>query len=121
MEGKDGQALSLVRAGSGRAPGPNFRLAELNRSVTLGTDLAAIDSVNLSKRNPDSGHELLLSGSMAPCHWTINGESFPNSDPMHVHGRTFALREDGAREDTVIVRPMQSVDVGLDANNPGTT
>ena len=107
----------------------------------MGTDLAAIDSVKLSQRDPDRRHDLLLSGSMAPYRWTINGEIFPNTDPlpvrqgerirlrfnnmsmmfhpMHVHGHTFGLREGGARKDTVIVRPMQSVDVDLDANNPG--
>ena len=38
--------------------------------------------------------------------------------PMHVHGHT-GLRATGARKDTVIVRPMQSVEVDLDADNPG--
>jgi len=39
--------------------------------------------------------------------------------PMHVHGHTFALRDGGARKDTVIVRPMQALEVDLDADNPG--
>ena len=74
---------------------------------------------------------------MAPYRWTINGKTFPDADPlpvdqgervrlsfrnmsmmfhpMHVHGHTFALSGGGARKDTVIVPPMQS----LDADNPG--
>jgi FtsP/CotA-like multicopper oxidase with cupredoxin domain len=39
--------------------------------------------------------------------------------PMHLHGHTFAVVDGGARKDTVIVRPMQSLDVDLDADNPG--
>ena len=39
--------------------------------------------------------------------------------PMHVHGHTFGLRQGGARKDTVMVRPMESVEVDLDAVNPG--
>jgi hypothetical protein len=39
--------------------------------------------------------------------------------PMHLHGHTFALTRSGLRKDTVIVRPMQTVTVDLDATNPG--
>ena len=43
--------------------------------------------------------------------------------PMHVHGHTFAVVDEtgrpGVRKDTVIVRPMQTVVVDLDASNPG--
>ena len=38
---------------------------------------------------------------------------------MHVHGHTFALTAGGTRKDTVIVRPMQTVEVDLQADNPG--
>ena len=78
---------------------------------------------------------------MAPYRWTINGKTFPDADPlwsgrasgsgsgssnmsmmfhpMHLHGHTFALAGGGARKDTVIVRPRQTVAVDLDADNPG--
>jgi len=78
---------------------------------------------------------------MARYRWTINGKTFPDADPlpvkqgerirlnfrnrsmmfhpMHIHGHTFGVRGGGARKDTVIVRPMQSVSVDLDADNPG--
>ncbi|HET8680700.1 MAG TPA: multicopper oxidase domain-containing protein, partial [Micromonosporaceae bacterium] len=45
--------------------------------------------------------------------------------PMHVHGHTFALAgggataAGGARKDTVVVIPKQTVTVDLDATNPG--
>jgi multicopper oxidase len=39
--------------------------------------------------------------------------------PLHVHGHTFALADTGLRKDTVIVRPMRTVSVDLDADNPG--
>lgn len=39
--------------------------------------------------------------------------------PMHLHGHTFGLVRGGARKDTVIVRPMEAVEVDCDANNPG--
>jgi len=40
--------------------------------------------------------------------------------PMHLHGHTFALAgERGARKDTVLVRPMQSITIDVLADNPG--
>ncbi len=78
---------------------------------------------------------------MAPYRWTLNGKTFPDTEPlpvvqgervhfrfvnqtmmfhpMHVHGHTFALAQAGTRKDTVIVRPMQALEVDLDADNPG--
>ena len=80
--------------------------------------------------------------------WTLNGRRFDPTDvyasalevregervrlsfenrsmmfhPMHLHGHTFQLRGrrlDGARKDTVIVRPMEAVVAEFDADNPG--
>jgi multicopper oxidase len=78
---------------------------------------------------------------MMPYRWTINGATFDDASPlavtsgervrlqfvnrttmfhpMHVHGHTFALAGGGARKDTVIVLPNQTVTVDLDAANPG--
>jgi len=36
-----------------------------------------------------------------------------------MHGHTFGLVGSGVRKDTVIVRPMETVQVDLDADNPG--
>ena len=38
--------------------------------------------------------------------------------PMHIHGHTFAL-PNGLRTDTVLLTPMQRLDVELQADNPG--
>ena len=140
-EGKKGQGLAVVRTGSGRTPAPNVNPAELNRSVLLSTDMSAADDVRLPDKQVDKRHDLVLAGNMAPYRWTINGKTFPDADPlpvsqgervrlrfqngsmmfhpMHVHGHTFGLVAGGARKDTVIVRPMQTVEVDLDADNPG--
>ena len=140
-EGKQGNALALVRSAAGTSPTASARPAELAGKVLLSTDLTAADAVRLKAKDVDRTHDLLLSGSMAPYRWTIDGKTFPDTDPlpikagqrvrlrfqnmsmmfhpMHVHGHTFALVRGGARKDTVIVRPMQTVEVDLDADNPG--
>jgi FtsP/CotA-like multicopper oxidase with cupredoxin domain len=140
-EGKKGQGLAVVRTGTGRTPPAGVAPRELDERVLLGTDLVAASGARLADRPVDRHHDLVLGGSMAPYRWTINGETshdaapldvmqgervrlrFANHTmmfhPMHVHGHTFALRAGGARKDTVVVRPMQSVEVDLDADNPG--
>jgi FtsP/CotA-like multicopper oxidase with cupredoxin domain len=117
------------------------KLQELSGQVLLGTALSAAESVRLDQRPTDRNHDLVLGGHMAPYRWTINGRTFPDTDPlqltqgervrlrfvnhtmmfhpMHVHGHTFALTKNGARKDTAIVRPMTALDVDLEANNPG--
>jgi FtsP/CotA-like multicopper oxidase with cupredoxin domain len=42
--------------------------------------------------------------------------------PMHLHGHTFQVRQPtgpGARKDTVLVPPKQTVEVDFDTDNPG--
>lgn len=39
--------------------------------------------------------------------------------PMQIHGHTFALPS-GLRKDTVLVKPMSSLAVDLQADNPGS-
>ena len=140
-EGKNGQALALIRTGSGRPPAATVRLDELQGQVLLGTQLRAGEVVQLASRTVDRRHNLLLGGEMSGYRWTINGKTFLESSPltinegqrvrlrfanhtamfhpMHLHGHTFAIAGGGPRKDTVIVRPMQSVDVEFDATNPG--
>lgn len=140
-EGKTGGALALVRTAAGAAPGAHVSVPGLSRRVVLGSDLAANDSVRLERRAVDQRLDVVLAGSMMPYRWTINGASFPRAEPlqiapserirlrlrnrsmmfhpMHLHGHTFGLVGGGVRKDTVIVRPMQSLEVDLDADNPG--
>lgn len=140
-EGKDGAARAVVRTGPGTVPAETVRPRELTRKVLLGNDLRAAPSVLLPARRVERSHDLTLAGTMMPYRWTINGKTFPDAKPlhveqgervrlrftnrstmfhpMHVHGHTFALTRGGARKDTVIVKPMQTVQVELEANNPG--
>ena len=140
-EGKSGQGLAVIRTGPGRAPDEDVRPRELEGRLLLGTDLTPDPRVRLPRRRADRRHDLVLAGTMAPYRWTINGRPFPETSPlsvaqgervrlrflnqttmfhpMHLHGHTFGLAKGGARKDTVIVRPMASLDVELDADNPG--
>lgn len=78
---------------------------------------------------------------MAPHRWTTNGKTFPDAGPLHVdagerlrlrfqnhsrmfhpmqvHGHSFGLVHGGARRDIVILSPVQTVGVDLEADNPG--
>ncbi|MFI7523407.1 multicopper oxidase family protein [Micromonospora globbae] len=140
-EGKSGQGLALVRTGAGTRPPATIRPAELDRRVLDSATLRAAESVVLAARRPDRVHRLELGGSMMPYRWTINGDVFPDTQPlaveqgervrlefvnrsdmfhpMHLHGHTFAVGAGGARKDTVIVVPDQTVTVDFDADNPG--
>ena len=140
-EGKSGRALAVIRTGGGRAPTADVRVRELSGQVLLGTHLSPASAVRLDRRSTDRRHDLVLAGTMAPYRWTLNGKTFPDAEPlqvvqgervrlrfvnrsmmfhpMHVHGHTFALTQGGARKDTVIVRPMQALEVDLDADSPG--
>ena len=140
-EGKGGRAVALVRTGSGAPPPGSVRVPELRRRVLLGTDLGADGAVALDDRGVDRTHDVVLGGSMASYRWTINGRSFPDATPLpvrqgervrlrlvnqtmmfhpvHVHGHTFEIAGTGLRKDTAVIRPMQRVDVDLDADNPG--
>ena len=140
-EGKRGQALAYLRTGAGRTPEATVTPSELNRRVLLGNDLRATDPVRLADKRIDRTHTLVLGGAMSPYRWTINGKAFPQASPlpvtkgqrvrlrminhsmmfhpMHLHGHTFAASGGGARKDTIIVRPMQTVEVDFDATNPG--
>lgn len=140
-EGKTGHALAVVRAGAGDPPRADARPAELDGAVIMTGALRAAERVRLDDRRPDRTHRLELGGGMMPYQWTINGRAFDHAaplpvtrgervrlefvnrttmfHPMHVHGHTFALAGGGARKDTVIVLPNQTVTVDLDAGNPG--
>jgi FtsP/CotA-like multicopper oxidase with cupredoxin domain len=144
-EGKTGQGLAVVRSGAGTPPSATVRPSELDRQVLNTSVLRAADPVRLAERRPDRTHRLVLGGGMMPYRWTINGASFHDAEPllvrhgervrlqfvnrttmfhpMHVHGHTFAVTgatgTPGARKDTVIVTPNQTVTVDLDATNPG--
>jgi FtsP/CotA-like multicopper oxidase with cupredoxin domain len=141
---KKGLARALVRTGSGSVPAANARPSELDGYPLTVDALRAAPGTALPKREPDTVQELMLSGTMAPYEWTINGTTYDNtvpltirpgqagrmqirnhsmmSHPLHLHGHTFQLGHaggNGPRKDTVLVPPMGGVDVDLVADNPG--
>ncbi len=90
-----------------------------------------------------------FAGSRWVDNWTINGKSFPKTDPIrvkaggryrlifdnrsdeahpvHLHRHTFELAKiggiatSGLRKDVVVVAAMSQVEVNLEADNPGPT
>ena len=140
-EGKQGQGVAVVRTAAGAPPSASVRPSELDGLVLTVMDLVATPGARLPGRPVDRRHDLVLSGSMAPYRWTLNGKTFEDADPlevhqgervqlrfrnmsmmfhpMHVHGHTFAVNANGVRKDTVIVRPMEILVVDLQADNPG--
>ncbi|MDJ0323951.1 multicopper oxidase family protein [Cryobacterium sp. PH31-AA6] len=145
-EGKEGGAHGVIStSGVGSAPAAADLPTVLAGTVMDGGRLKADDSVLLDKKSPDRTHTMRLTGSMEKYEWGINGRSFDPDKPfegafdislkdrvrvkfvnettmwhpMHVHGHTFQVSGGGARKDTVIVRPKETVTVEFDADNPG--
>jgi FtsP/CotA-like multicopper oxidase with cupredoxin domain len=101
----------------------------------------------LAPRAPDVTHRVILAGAMAPYRWSLNGDYWPDvnplmiakgqrvaielvnhtmmAHPMHLHGHAFQVTSlngaplAGAVRDTVLVPPMGSVSIAFDADNPG--
>jgi FtsP/CotA-like multicopper oxidase with cupredoxin domain len=142
--GKQGLARALVRTGAGAAPGATARPSELDSTPLTADKLRAAAGSQLPAREPDSTQELLLNGSMAPYVWTMNGETYENTNPLtirqgelgrilirnmsmmshpiHVHGHTFQIGAAGGvgpRKDTVLVPPMAAFTIDILASNPG--
>lgn len=144
-EGKIGQALGFVSTGTGKQPLAAVLPDKLEGTVVDGGQLKADPTVTLAVKTPDRTHELKLTGGMEKYDWGINGNRFDMNKPfktafdiragervevkfindtemwhpMHLHGHTFQVGDGGARKDTVIVRPKQTVTVVFDADNPG--
>ncbi|MEO5316786.1 multicopper oxidase family protein [Pseudarthrobacter sp. CC12] len=144
-EGKTGQALGFISTGTGRKPLPAVLPNTLEGTVVDGGQLKADPRVTLADKTPDRTHDVHLTGSMMKYDWGINGKRFDMNNPygntfdikagervevnfindtdmwhpMHLHGHTFQVSGGGARKDTVIVRPRQTVTVIFDADNPG--
>ncbi|MFX1821293.1 multicopper oxidase family protein [Pseudarthrobacter sp. CC4] len=144
-EGKTGQALGFISAGTGRKPLPAVLPNKLEGTVVDGGQLKADPTVALGDKASDRIHEVRLTGGMMNYDWGINGKRFDMDNPfsnafeirtgervevkfindtdmwhpMHLHGHTFQVTGGGARKDTIIVRPKQTVTVVFDADNPG--
>jgi FtsP/CotA-like multicopper oxidase with cupredoxin domain len=144
-EGKNAVARALLVTGSGSQPDPQFLPAELTKRVGTIEMFTATTSVNLGAAEPNLNLPVVLGGDMAKYVWTINGEPYSKTNPLHIrqgqrpiitfdnqtmmyhpihlHGHTFQLIKadgaPGARKDTVIVLPKQKINAVLVADNPG--
>ena len=139
--GKSGRAMAVVRTAAGPVPPVDAAPSELNGDVLLGSTLRPAESSRLQQRDPDATTGLTMSGQMRPYGWAINGAPYGENTPLtvkegqrlrinatnmtmmthplHVHGHTFALADSGLRKDTVLLRPMESRSLDLDADNAG--
>ncbi len=144
-EGKGALARALLSTGKGSPPDPQFQPAELTKRVGTIDLFTATTPVMLSRPEPGLNIPVVLGGNMVQYDWTINGEPYSRTNPLHVeqgqrptitfdnttmmyhpihlHGHTFQLINSdgtlGARKDTVIVLPKQKVLAVLIADNPG--
>lgn len=143
-EGKNALARAVLTTGAGSVPDPGFRPPELNGRLGTVDMFTAAPDARLAFAKADVDLSAELSGNMKSYQWGVNGP-YPNNKPfaitqgqqatmtfanktsmwhpMHLHGHTFAVMTAngamGARKDTVIVLPNQSVRVAILADNPG--
>ena len=144
-EGKNALARGLLSTASGSQPDPGFQPAELTKRVGTIDMFTATTAVNLGRPEANLDLPVVLGGNMAQYNWTINGEPYSKTNPLHIrqgqrptitfdnttmmyhpihlHGHTFQLiKADGGpgpRKDTVIVLPKQKIRAVLVADNPG--
>ncbi|QNS06590.1 multicopper oxidase family protein [Streptomyces xanthii] len=142
-EGKKRTAMAVLRTGSGAAPSPTSRPAELTGKLVTADRLRPAESVALPSAEPDRTLSLTLTGSMEKYDWAFDGKPYTADQrhpvgagervrlvfrnhtkmwhPVHLHGHTFALSGGaaGARKDTAIVRPGETVTTDFEADNPG--
>ncbi|MCD7445139.1 multicopper oxidase family protein [Streptomyces lincolnensis] len=144
-EGRNAAGMALVRTGSGRAPKPTERPAELDGTILTAAQLRPADGVRLDAKKTDRVHRVELTGGMDKYDWAVNGKRYDMTDPtanpllveegervrldfvnttdmwhpMHLHGHTYQLGGNGPRKDTTIVLPKKTVSVVFDADNPG--
>ena len=144
---KDGFAQLTLRVDGRPASGPvDAFVAALRTRPPLDTaTLAAAPAVDLPPATPSQTVDLRLGGPGARYAWTVNDKAYappgggyavePNRrvrvryvnetkmfHPMHLHGHTFQVMGPGgprARKDTVLVAPLQTVEVDLVTDNPG--
>ncbi|HET7273029.1 MAG TPA: multicopper oxidase family protein, partial [Rubrobacter sp.] len=151
-EGKNGSARAILRyeESSRSSPPPTNHLPQelSGRLLSYGDLRTTRQDVFPSDRlfgGPDRTLDLTLSGGMGNYVWTINGQAYPDADPlevnkgewvrvhltnqsmmahpMHLHGHFFELLNGTGRgpfKDTVLVEPhMGEAAFDFVADNPG--
>ncbi|MCV7299619.1 multicopper oxidase family protein [Mycobacterium barrassiae] len=146
-EGKEGHARLNMRVNHAPATmNVDAFVAAVRAQVPLDTaTLSPTPEVTLPAKAPDQVIDARLAGPVDGYNWPINGKQYdpprggvavkPNQrvriryinesmmfHPLHLHGHTFQVMKGAtpkARKDTVLVPPLQTVDVDFDTNNPG--
>ena len=143
-EGKNAQTRALLSTGAGSVPPMGYQPPELNGRIGTVDMFTATPEAQLKFTKADTEIQADLTASDTKYQWGINGPypdnkpltitqgqqavmTFTNNTrmwhPMHLHGHTYSVLkpngELGARKDTVIVVPNQSVKVAILADNPG--
>lgn len=141
--GKSGYGMAVLRSAAGRLPTDPIP-AELSAYPAGADMLQSVESVRLPRSDPQQNYDLVLSGTMAPYIWTINGATYDRAQPLtvetgqavrlrmsnmsmmthpvHLHGHTFQVGPAGGigpRKDTLLLPPMTRAEVDLVADNPG--
>ena len=83
-EGKRGQAVGIVRTARGSPPAADAHPGELDGRLAAMATLGPDPQRTLPTARPDRTHQLLLSGGMMGPHWTINGRTFDQAEPLPV-------------------------------------
>ncbi|MDQ3913301.1 MAG: multicopper oxidase family protein [Actinomycetota bacterium] len=146
-EGKSGLGRALLRyeeSNRSSPPATDDTPSELGGTLLAYHDLNARGLESLSG-SPDRTHQLTLSGGMGSYQWTVNGQIYPDADPLpvregelvrfqlrnqsmmahpfHLHGHFFQVHNGGGEgpyKDTVLVEPsMGTVTFDFVADNPG--
>jgi FtsP/CotA-like multicopper oxidase with cupredoxin domain len=144
----DRARTGIVLAAPGAAVAKLSGMAEREvgpTDLSLEERLTALEP--LTARSPDVQLRAVLSGTMAPYAWRVNGRAWadreplqvakgqrvvldivnqtPMAHPMHLHGHAFQVMAlngkalNGAVRDTIQLPIMGSASVAFDADNPG--
>jgi FtsP/CotA-like multicopper oxidase with cupredoxin domain len=161
VEVKPGQTLPILaqrvgdRARTGiilAAPGATvLKLSDLAETEAGGLDLSLEGRItaleSLSARPVDARLRVVLTGTMSPYAWRLNGRGWTDREPlrvsqgqrvlmdivnetqmahpMHLHGHVFQVvglggkAINGAMRDVIQVLPKATVTIAFDADNPG--
>ncbi len=143
-EDKTGHAQINMRVGGAPSTvdAEAFAKALRNQAPLNTATLTPAPDVVLPAQEPDTVVDVALAGPIGLYSWPINGKLYaePPEDgiplvadrrvrmrfvnesmmyhPMHLHGHTFQV-VGGPRKDTVLVPPLQTVEVDFQTDNPG--
>lgn len=87
-EGKDGQAMVLLRSGPGELPPPDVRPDELSGRLLTYDALQADPTVSLGDGSPDRTYRVRLTGDMAAYEWGVEPDIDDGRErPRSAHGQ----------------------------------